>query len=114
MLCLLPRSLELKNRLFDVNTGYRAFQELAKSATFAVTRLKNEPMSYLYGLSFSFAAPLVTATNRLFDVNIGYSAFHGPHQSATFAVLRLKNEAMSYSHVLIVLFASPLVLATNR
>ena len=79
-----------------------------------MTRLKNEPMSYLYGLSFSLAAPLVTATNRLFDVNNGYSAFHGPRQSATFAVLRLKNEAMSYLHGLIVLFAWPLVLATNR
>ena len=79
-----------------------------------MTRLKNEPMSYFYGLSFSSAAPLVTATNRLLDANNGYSAFHGPRQSATFVVLRLKNEAMSYLQGFIVLFAWPLVLATNR
>ena len=49
------------NRLFDVNTGYSAIQHLAKSATFAVIRLKNEVMSYLHGLmiSVSFALQLV-------------------------------------------------------
>ena len=46
-------------RLCDVNTRYSAIQHLAKSATFAVIRLKNEVMSYLHGLSVSFALRLV-------------------------------------------------------
>ena len=56
------------NRLFDVNTGYSAFQHLAKSATFVVFSLKNEAMSYLHHrLSVLFAWPLVSATNHLFE-----------------------------------------------
>ena len=47
------------NRLFDVNTGYSEIQHLAKRATFAVIRLKNEVTSYLHGLSVSFALRLV-------------------------------------------------------
>ena len=57
------------SRLFDVNTGYSAFQHLTKSAAFAVTRLKNEAQSYLHGLSVLFALWLVNEMqfHQLYD-----------------------------------------------